>query len=148
MPSVRTRDENVDILFRALRDPDNKILIPNIKHALNLAGYSDKEIMYYQMTGKHLKEDVDNLEKEINDFYKETHSEFDSLMKSADKLYDQARTVKKHRKHAVIAFIVAFIFGSMAVWFAIKTLSTPIKIKKSPVPAITESAPVESGDKL
>ena len=88
MPHTAGSKENVDILFRALKDPDNHELRPQIKRALGLAGYSEKEITYYERTGRHMKDEWDEFDQEMEEFRRETEDEFASMRRKAEEMGD------------------------------------------------------------
>ena len=160
----KKRDENVSILFRALRDPDNTRLIPNIKRALSIAGFSDKEITYYEMTGKHMKDDLgdptfmkefrsdmEDFRDEMKDFGREMKRDFSTnLGTSTDTLESHVMNIRKHRNKAFFFFaaaIVCLVFGVFAL-IIISSDDSDVDTTSPPAITDTELAPTEEGNKL
>jgi len=140
----KTKDENIDILFKALRDPANRELIPQIKRALKIAGCSDIEVLHYQRTGKHLSEtkgEWSDFEKEFDEMDREFRDSFGRGI-----LKPQVRRLRALRNMAVMAFLVSAIIAIGVTFWLVRDDTD--KSGQTDPPPITESASMEDGDKL
>lgn len=146
-----TKEESIDIFLKAIRNSSNEIIFPQLKRALNKLGVSDREISYYQITGKRTSLTFEtDFDSEMKDFTKELNEE----LRGIDEIFDETfETLNKRKKSTFSAFIAAFLIvgffvvaGVIAMIFAstIGDKETPTK----DIPAITELAPMQDGDKL
>jgi len=164
-PTIRSEprmQENIKILLQALRDPKNRQLRDSIRHALRAAGLTKGEISSYEITGNFPddswpSEDLDDygLRREFKDDLDEIDSEFDrmqNMVGNMDFSYDEP-TFHVRRRKAIRNIIVIPVFVGLVVFgilFAVLTFDEDKKTEPSTgtIPSITETAPVEDGDKL
>lgn len=148
----RQLSENEEILFRALRDPSNRLLIPRIKDILRDQGHSDKDIMYYEMTGKHREDDFGNeIFDEMDDELSKLGEELEGEFSGFDTLRQHVQNMKKRRR-SPLRFLIPALVLAMLIFVTVMLIATTISVKevKSTPPAMTESAEssVSDGDKL
>ncbi len=151
MPRPHEENEQIQILFNALRDASNKLLFPQIKRILKDNGYSDIEIIHYQKVGKHLH-DSEFGEFDMDHEMLKLQSELDGFTKEFSDVDDFfTEKIRGHRRSPVRFLAMAFIVTMLLV-FAVVFGSFIIggEEDKSTPPAITETtkSTVSDGDKL
>jgi len=151
-------EEKYAILFRALRDKHNEPVMPAIKRALKLAGFSDAHIDYYRRTGRHLDEvpadewsEFDRDFREMEKDFEEMGSEFSNMRETTSSFesdIDRSKFRMRKRIRQILMIGILFLTVSWAIVFGLLIIGNDDDSKSSDLPAMTETTPVEDGDKL
>jgi Fe2+ transport system protein B len=136
-----TQEESITMFLKALKDPSNDNILHQIRKALKQLGLSKKEIEYYEMTGKRVDE--------WNDF----QDEMDEMNRTFDNAFStletSARVAKKRLSSVLLMAILGSVFA-LGILMSVFIFSSADDNETSAknIPSITESAPVQDGDKL
>lgn len=136
-----SKEESITMFLKALRDPSNDNILNSIRKALKKLGLTEREIQYYEATGRR-EEEWSHFEDEMNEIDREFHNTFDTLETSA-------RVAKKRVSSIFLMGILGAVFaGGILISILIFSSANDSRSSDKTPSAITESSSMQDGDKL
>jgi len=146
-------EETIKVLLEGYKDPMNINLKDAIIEALNNLGVSTQEVLMYEMTGERYENDdaadwrtdFHNNMKELDKEMEEMRSEMHGI---DEEFSDTLQTLDSRSRRSFMAMLIGSVILIALIFGLIITSIDSSDEDTTTHPSITETAPIQDGDKL